>query len=213
MALQRATQRSPDHGFAHIPGPGVSAPPTPAALASQLTQPDAQARRWAAIGLRGHLQRAPDLLRALQVETDALVRSALLASLSTIPCDAVVHGLMPLLHSDDASLRNGAMDVLAQMPQVLAPHVQGLLADPDPDVRLLTLQLLSELVHPEVRDWLCRVLERDDNLNVVASAVEVMAEVGLAQDVPLLEATLARFGGDSFLAFTIDIAISRMEAP
>jgi hypothetical protein len=63
-----------------------------------------------------------------------------------------------------------------------------------------------------VRAWLCLVLERDDNLNVVASAVEVMAEVGQAQDVPLLEATLARFGGDPFLAFTIDIAISRMEA-
>lgn len=212
MALQRATQRSPEHGFARIPGPGVSPPPTSAVLVNQLFQSDPQVRRCAAIGLRGHLQRAPDLLRALLAEADAQVRSALLASLSTMPCDAVVQGLRPLLQSDDASLRNGAMDVLAQMPQVLAPHVQGLLLDPDPDVRLLTLQLLSELAHPEVRHWLCRVLERDDNLNVVASAVEVMAEVGQPQDVPLLEATLARFGGDSFLAFTIDIAISRMEA-
>jgi HEAT repeat protein len=216
MPLQRAQLLTPQDGLTAPRAPGgqtaATRAPTTAELVSQLAHSDAQHRRSAAMALQGQMAAAAAMVFALQTETDAQVRSALLASLSTMPCEAVVSGLTPLLQSDEASLRNGAMEVLAQMPHVLAPHVPQLLAHPDADVRLLTLQLLSELAHPEVRAWLCLVLERDDNLNVVASAVEVMAEVGQAQDVPLLEATLARFGGDPFLAFTIDIAISRMEA-
>lgn len=210
MALQKASSQQMLQPVDHRQD---MAPEAGRQLVDQLTSAQAQERRSAAIGLRGRPHSAPALVRALRCEAEPQVRSAILTTLSSMASVQVVAELVPLLRSDEASLRNGAMEVLATMPNEAAQHVAPLLSDPDPDVRLLTLQLLSEFAHPHVRDWLRKVLEFDDNLNVVASAVEVMAEVGQVQDIDLLQAVVDRFHGDVFIAFTVDVALSRMEAP
>ena len=48
--------------------------------------------------------------------------------------------------------------------------------------------------------------------HVVAAAIEVMTEVGDAQDLPMLRALSTRFDNDPFVGFAADMAIERIEA-
>ena len=47
--------------------------------------------------------------------------------------------ILALLRSDDASLRNGAVEALQAMPEAVRPLLPGLLADGDADVRILAV--------------------------------------------------------------------------
>lgn len=169
-------------------------------------------RRWAARDLAEHPEAAPALGRQLALESDSAVREALFTTLSTIATPEAASVLMPLLRSEDAKLRNGAIEALADMPQAVGPHVDALLRDADPDVRILTVNLLGELKHPDINRWLHDLLEREQQVNVVAAAVEVLAEAGAPTIVPTLKAAVARFKQEPFLQFAADMAIERIES-
>jgi HEAT repeat protein len=181
-------------------------------LQQQLGDPDPAQRRLAARDLAAHPQAALALGQALAVETDAAVRQALFTSLAAHASDAAVQALLPLLRSEEPSLRNGAIEALAAMPQAVAPCVDQMLRDADPDVRIFTVNLLGELRHPGVPGWLVQVLLHDSHVNVVAAALEVLAEVGSAAELPALRAVRQRYDDDAFIQFAADLAISRIEA-
>ena len=96
---------------------------------------------------------------------------------------------------------------------MVAPCVDRLLLDPDADVRIFAVNLLGELRHADVPRWLLQVLRHEAHVNVVAAALEVLAEVGSAADVPALRSVRERFEHDPFIQFAADIAISRIESP
>lgn len=186
-------------------------------LVRQLQDEDTQVRRLAArdLGLLDGPARsaaAQALCEALAVECHACVRSVLQTSLSQLADPASVPALLALLRSDDAGLRNGAVEVLAGMPDAVAPHVQALLRDADPDVRILSINLLGELAHPDVPHWLAQVLERETEINVVGAAIEVLGEVGTAEALPALRAVRERFAADPFTCFAAQLAMERIEA-
>lgn len=181
-------------------------------LQQQLGDPDPRQRRLAARDLGAHPQAALSLGQALAVETDGAVREALFTSLATLASEAAVQSLLPLLRSEDPTLRNGAIEALAAMPQAVAPCVDGPLLDPDPDVRIFTVNLLGELRHASVPGWLVQVLRHEAHVNVVAAALEVLAEVGSHAELPALRAARERFDDDAFIQFAADLAISRIEA-
>lgn len=182
-------------------------------LQQQLGDPDPRQRRLAARDLGAYPQSALNLGQALAAETDTSVREALFNSLGQIASDAAVQALLPLLRTEDAGLRNGAIEALAAMPQMVAPCVDRLLLDPDADVRIFAVNLLGELRHADVPRWLLQVLHHETHVNVVAAALEVMAEVGSAADIPALRSVRERFDHDAFIQFAADIAISRIETP
>lgn len=181
-------------------------------LQQQLGDTDPRQRRLAARDLAEFPQAALSLGQALAVETDAAVREALFTSLASLASEAAVQALLPLLRTDDAGLRNGAIEALAAMPQAVAPCIDRLLLDADPDVRIFTVNLLGELRHGSVPVWLVQVLRQDTHVNVVAAALEVLAEVGSAAELPALRAARDRFDDDAFIQFAADLAISRIEA-
>lgn len=181
-------------------------------LLAQLRSGDVEQRRWAARDLAVHHQAASALGEQLLRETDAAVREALLTSLASQASEAAAGALLPLLRSDDAQLRNGAIEALAGMPQAVGPRIAGLLGDTDVDVRIFTVNLLGELRHPQVLPWLLQVLAREPEVNVVAAAVEVLAEVGSPEHGSALRAAQARFAGDDFIGFAVDMAVERIEA-
>lgn len=181
-------------------------------LQQQLGDPDPRQRRLAARDLAAFPQATLGLGQALAVETDASVREALFTALASLASEAAVQSLLPLLRSEDASLRNGAIEALAAMPQAVAPCVDGLLQDADPDVRIFTVNLLGELRHASVPAWLVQVLRHETHVNVVAAALEVLAEIGGADELPALRAARQRFDDDAFIQFAADLAISRIEA-
>ena len=187
-------------------------PRDPAGLVGQLGGSDPEQRRWAARDLAGLPPAAAALGARLALEQDASVRDVLFTSLATIANDVAVDALLPLLRSEDASLRNDAIETLARMPKAVAPRINALLADPDVDVRIFAVNLLGELRHPNVPAWLSQVLGTERDVNVVAAAIEVFAEVGEPAHVPLLEATRRRFGDVAFIGFAVAMTIERIQS-
>jgi HEAT repeat protein len=183
-----------------------------AGLLQQLRRGSAEQRRWAARDLAARPEAAAALGEQLLAESDARVRDAILVSLSSIASDAAATALLPLLRSDDAMLRNGAIEALAGMPQAVAPKVAALLRDADADVRIFTVNMLGELRHAQVVPWLLQVLAEDAEVNVVAAALEVLAEVGQPAHVDALVAATRRFGDNPFIQFAAQMARERIEA-
>jgi HEAT repeat protein len=181
-------------------------------LLAQLRDLDPQVRRWGARDLAPHREAAQALASHLLAEPDASVREAAFTSLERMAGPETAQALLPLLRSDDAGLRNGAIEALASMPEATAPHIDALLADTDPDVRLFTVNLLRELPHARVPAWLERVLRQEREANVVAAAIEVLAEVGTPALLPALQAARDRYPADPFIPFAAEVARERMEA-
>jgi HEAT repeat protein len=182
-------------------------------LIEQLKDPDTSVRRWAARDLAIHPHAIPALCEHLGIEGDRSVREVIFTTLGCLGGEDVVEGLVPLLRSEDANLRNGAIEVLSELPEELAPHIEELLRDADADVRIFTLNLLNDLKHPDVGRWLSQVLQHDPHVNVVAAALEVLAEVGTPHALPALVLARQRFPDDVFIGFAADLAQQRIETP
>jgi HEAT repeat protein len=183
-----------------------------AGLLAQLRSGDVEQRRWAARDLAGWPEAAGPLGEHLLRENDASVREAVFTSLTALASDVAAGALLPLLRSEDAALRNGAIEALGGMPQAVAPRIHALLRDADPDVRIFTVNLLGELRHAQVPAWLQQVLRQEVQVNVVAAAIEVLAEVGDASHADAVRAAVQRFRDDPFIAFAGDLALERIAA-
>jgi HEAT repeat protein len=182
-----------------------------AGLCAQLEDPDPAVRRWAARDLVAHPPAAARMCARLADEPDDAVRAVLFSSCAQIGGPSVADGLLPLLRSEDAALRNGAIEVLSGLPEAVAPRIETLLRDSDADVRIFALQLLGNLAHAQVPQWLAQVLLQEAEANVVGAALEVLAEVGNAELVEPLRLVRLRFAADPFIAFAVDMALERIE--
>jgi hypothetical protein len=186
--------------------PGAAAEPIEA-LFGELRHPDPE-RRWSAARRLGERPgSAGQLAAALPDETDPNVLEAIFTSLIRLGGEEGAPFLLPLLRSDEAALRGGAIEALQTMPAALAAHIEGLLQDPDSDVRIFAVELTRRMPADHATPLLCRMLEREDHPNVCAAAVDVLAEIGSADAIPSLERCRARFAQEAFLPFAISQAI------
>lgn len=181
-----------------------------AGLLTQLASGTVDERRWAARDLADEPQAGAALGAHLLRESDASVREAIFTSLAAQATETAAGALLPLLRSEDASLRNGAIEALGGMPAAVAPRVGALLRDADPDVRVFMVNLLGVLRHPQVPQWLLQVLEHEPQVNVVAAAIEVLAEVGDASHADAVRRAARRFPDEPFIAFAADITLDRV---
>ena len=177
---------------------------------ADLASADASIRRRAAHDLSQMPDAVPMLCAHLANERSLSVRSIILTGLIVNKSPAVVEGLLPLLRSEDANLRNGAIEALQQMPDEVAPRVEAMLADPDSDVRIFAVNVLAALPHPMVPEWLRRVVTVDAHVNVCAAALDALAEVGEPDAIPALESLAERFADVMFIKFAVDAAVRRI---
>jgi HEAT repeat protein len=89
--------------------------------------------------------------------------------------------------------------------------MEGLLHDPDPDVRIFAVNILESLKHPLVETWLIEVIGNDPHVNVCATAVDLLGEVGSSLAIPALTALRDRFSDEPYIGFAVDIAIKRCQ--
>jgi HEAT repeat protein len=181
-------------------------------LVAQLTDAEPAVRRWAARDLAAFPAAAERLCARLAGEPDASVRAVLFSSVARMGGNTVVECLLPLLRSEDAALRNGAIEVLGGLPDAVAPRMETLLRDADPDVRIMAVNLLGLLPHPRVPQWLAQVLQADQHANVIGAAIEVLAEVGTTELAEPLRKARQRFAEHPYIAFAADLALERIEA-
>lgn len=184
----------------------------PGCLLTQLADSRPMVRRWGVRDLAGYPQAATVLLNHLPRETDDGVREVILATLGAMGGETVLHGLLALLGSDDANLRNGAMEVLRLLATQTLPHLPPLLDHPNPELRLAAVELLHAVPPPDGRPGLLQRLAQEKNPRLVARLVIALGEHGLAEDLPLLAAVPDHFPGNPFLGFAV-AAASRQLAP
>lgn len=187
-----------------------SAPPQRARLLASLDDPDPIARRGAARDLVHCEGAASALLDRLRREDDLSVREVILTALTRLGDCAAVAGLVDCLRSEDAALRNEAIEAMKQMPDAVASIMQGLLADADPDVRIFAVNILESLRHPQVESWLIQVVETDIHINVCATAVDLLGEVATAAALGPLQRLQVRFPEEPYIQFAAALALRRV---
>jgi HEAT repeat protein len=180
-------------------------------LRESLRNDDPFRRRWAARDLIAYPTAIDALLSQLRVESDREVRAAIFTTLSQFDNLSAAKGLISFLHSEDVALRNNAIDALKLMPSALAPLMDDLLQDPSTDVRILAVNVLESLRHPQVEQWLIRVVTQDPHVNVCATAVDLLSEVGTQAAVQPLLTLKSRFSAEPFMHFAIDVALKRIQ--
>ena len=190
--------------------PAAAAPPDPAKVFEALAGGTEDERWDAARAAPGIPGAARHLHEAALRETSPRVREALFTSLTRIASPESVELLLPLLRSDDAPLRTGALDALRAMKGLAWPYLPRLLEDGNADVRLLACELARDQPGKESAALLCDLLESEREQNVCASAVEVLAEIGDPEALPALSRCAERFRGVSFLEFAIQTTIDRI---
>ncbi|RIZ66204.1 MAG: HEAT repeat domain-containing protein [Methylococcales bacterium] len=179
-------------------------------LLKQLSSSDSTERRWAARDLVECPECANALMQRLKIETENSVREVILTTLTRMGDPVAIAGMVDCLRSEDAALRNEVVEAMKQLPLEVAPMMLGLLADPDPDVRIFAVNVLESLCHPEVESWLISVITDDAHVNVCATAVDLLGEVGSSNAIQTLEQLKARFSEEPYIQFAADLALRRI---
>jgi hypothetical protein len=133
-------------------------------------------------------------------------------SLARIGTRESIAGILPMLRSNDAALRTGALDALRTAVTATQELLPQLLKDSDVDVRVISCELARSLPSEEANRQLCALLEGERDINVCAAAIEVLAEVGNPAALGVLADCGRRFTHVSFLCFAIKAAIERITA-
>ncbi len=190
----------------------ASAPADAAGIVATLAR-GTEDERWSAARTAAALPASvPALGAALTREQSPRVREALLTSLARIGSAESVETVLPLLRSDDASVRTEACDALLAMKAVAWPYVTALLKDDDADVRVLACGLVRDMPSETAVRLYCELLDAEPEANVCAAAVEALAEIGASEALPALTRCAKRFETTPFLAFSIKIAIDRLRS-
>lgn len=179
-------------------------------LAHELENADPLVRRWAARDLADCPEASAALVSRLHRETEGSVREIIFSTLTCLGDEIAVAGLVECLRSDDAALRNEAIEAMKQLPDEVAPIMRGLLADGNADVRIFAVNVLESLRHPEVEPWLIEVIENDPQVNVCATAVDLLGEVGSEDSREPLKRLKARFTTEPYIQFAADLALKRL---
>lgn len=182
-----------------------------AGLVAELGADTETARRWAVRDLTPMPNASVPLVARIEYEHSSGVRSAILNALAQIGDKEAITGLIRCLSSDDAGLRNEAIEVLKEIPQHVEPIIDALLTDTDSDVRIFAVNILESLRHKNVEKWLIQVIEKDAHVNVCATAVDLLSEVGSEKALPALKNLKNRFADEPYICFSADLAIKRIE--
>jgi HEAT repeat protein len=175
-----------------------------------LADSDAE-RRWsAARALNGRAEAVPALAAALQVEPTPRVREAVMTALMRVGDQASVRALLPYLRAQDAGQRAAAIEALQSLPHAIGPFMTSLFRDPDSDVRILATELVRNMPAGDATKLLCGVLTTEQHPNVCAAAIDVLAEVGTNDAIPVLEMCGRRFAATPFLTFSVSAAIAQI---
>jgi HEAT repeat protein len=179
-------------------------------LRAALEDADATVRRHAARDLLHCQDAAAALVSRLKREQDTAVREAILTTLLRLDDPSVAVGLADCLRIEDAALRNDAIETMKWLGSEAVPLLRSLLADPDPDIRIFVVNILNSERYPEVENWLIEVIEQDPHVNVCATAVDVLCEVGTEAAIDPLLRLKARFASEAYIQFAASLALKRI---
>jgi HEAT repeat protein len=181
-------------------------------LAEQLRSADEESRRLAVAGLSVHpVGETKDYLLAALGDASWRVRKEAVDALLAATFSAeIIKEIVLLLASDNAGLRNSAVEVLERLGVRAMPVLCRHVADDDHDVRKFVMDILGSIGDAEAVPLLIKALD-DPEPNVCAAAAENLGKIGNVQAVPHLLKSLGK--NDIWLRYTILEALSKIGKP
>ncbi len=170
-------------------------------------------QRYRAIrALRGVAAALEPMAKLGGTEGDGALRAAIFESIAAIGSTNAALKLAWFLRSETALVRGAAIAALQLMGESACAVVDGILNDPDADLRLLGVEVMRawrpELAMPR----LTRIMSEDMQVNVCAAALDVAAQTGTMMLLPALDRLRIRFGGVGFILFAEEQTRLRIQA-
>ena len=183
-------------------------------ISAGLRSPEEEARRLAVVALAGHpFDLSMRLLFVAMADESWRVRKeavSVLVAAQPIGIEAV-EGVIELLRSsDNAGLRNSAVESLERLGVRAVEPLCAHLDDPDHDLRKFVIDILGSIGCTSALPLVVKALD-DPDPNVRVAAVENLGKLGDPRALPYLVKVLD--GGDVWLKFTVLDALALIGAP
>lgn len=183
-----------------------------ASVLAALDSRDPDVRRGAARACRQFSDAVALLAGRLAVEATPSVIETLVLNLVAIGGPAAAAALAPLLRSDDAARRFAAAEAISQLGPEALPVFDALVRDPEPQVRVLAAEIARGLTSSSVVEILEAALATEEDVNVCAALIDVLAEIGSAATAGALRRAAERLAGQPFIDFAVRTALVRLPA-
>ncbi len=152
---------------------------------------------------------AVDLLCAHVQSNNIGVQEAAEYALRKIRGTKTIQGMLPLLRSDDAPIRNIAMDVLREIGGDDISSIQPLLHDDDPDMRIFMSDILGCTGSRQAVPLLCDALLKDPEVNVRYQAAMSLGILGYPEAVDALRQAMH---DEEWVQFSVVEALTKIRA-
>ncbi|AGW11965.1 HEAT repeat domain-containing protein [Megalodesulfovibrio gigas] len=153
------------------------------------------------------LEALPFLVQHLQ-SGNLGVQEAADEALRRIPSPEAVRAMTPLLSSDDAPLRNLAMDILREIGEEDLDTCIALIKSPDSDLRIFMADILGSSNSPMAVGPLCEALLKDPDVNVRYQAAVSLGSLGFTEAAPCLAKAMQQ--DEEWVQFSVIEAITKI---
>ena len=137
------------------------------------------------------------------------VQEAVDRALRKIGGPEVVHAVIPQLRSDDAPVRNLAMDLLRALGNTDLEALNALLRDDDADVRIFAADILGSVGSAMAVPPLCHALLHDPEVNVRYQAAVSLGSLAFPEAAPSLDKGLQ---DEEWVQFSVIEALTKIRA-
>jgi HEAT repeat protein len=178
-------------------------------ILDQLRGGDAEVQREAAFYAgESRCDAAVPLLTEMVGSQNVGVQEAAEQALRRIGGQATVQALVPLLRSDEANVRNIAMDVLRQVGEQNLDTLVAILRDEDPDIRIFAADILGSTGHENAVKALNEALLKDPEVNVRYQAAVSLGELAHPGGAKSLKQAM---GDDEWVQFAVVEALAKIK--
>ncbi len=119
--------------------------------------------------------------------------------------------IFELLKSSNAYLRNKAITFLQEYGESAKSFIQQLLNDEDRDIRIFAVNILGDVKYEDSRNMLIKLIEHEDDVNVLMTSIDYIGEIGEVEDIELLERLKEKFSSEPYVSFGVNLAIDKIK--
>jgi len=124
---------------------------------------------------------------------------------------APIDEILTLLQRENPYVRNQAISILQDYGNAIKYYIVKYLIGEDRDLRIFAINVLGDVAFPESRDMLVELLEDEQDVNVAMTAVDYLGEIGLEEDLLLLESLKERFPNEFYVSFAVDSSVNAIK--
>lgn len=155
----------------------------------------------------GLVDAVPQLCELLQSDNVG-VQEAAEYGLRKIRGQEVIEAMLPLLSSDETSIRNVAMDILREIAVDSIESLQPYLVGDDPDLRIFAADILGYCRSHKSAVMLGEALLHDPEVNVRYQAAVSLGNLRFAESVPAL---CQAMGDEEWVQFSVVEALAKIQ--